>query len=66
MDSWQDCVFLVSNEHDFFLLASITKPLKSHIHSFGSELYNCVIDYAVGNNVVKFNWCWTLDVAHFM
>ena len=22
--------------------------------------------YAVGANVVKLNWCWTLDVAHFM
>ena len=49
-----------------FLSASITKPIKAHVHSFGSALYNFVSDDAVGNNVVKLNCCCTLDVVHFM
>ena len=66
MDSRQDCVLFASNEHDFFLLTSITKPIKAHVHSVGSALHNCVSDDIVGNNDVKLNWCWTLDVAHFI
>ena len=66
MDSQNDCVVLVSNEHEFFLSELITKPIKSHVHSFGPALYNCVSDDAVCDNVVKLNWCWTLDVARFM
>ena len=50
----------------FFLLTSITKPIKLHVHIFGSELYICVSYDAVGEYVVKLNWCWTLDVARFM
>ena len=65
MDIRQDCVFLVSNEHDCFL-ASITKPTKAHFHSFGSVLYNCVSADYVGGNIFKLNWCWNLVVAHFM
>ena len=49
-----------------FLSTSSTKPIKAHVHSFGSVLYNFFGDVAVGNNVVKLNWCWTLDVSHFM
>ena len=41
-------------------------PIKAHVHSFVYALYNCVSDDAVGANVVKLNWCWTLDVANFM
>ena len=66
MDSRQDCVFLVSNEHEMFFVVTDHKSNKKHVHSFGSVLYNCVSDDAVGDNVVKFNWCWTLDVVHLM
>ena len=66
MDSWQDFVFLVSNEHELFLSESITNPIKANVHSFGSTLYNCVSYDDVGDNVVKLNLCWTLDVEHFM
>ena len=52
--------------HMNFFPASITKPIKAHVHSFGSALYNCVSDDEVGDNVVKLNWCLTLDVAYFM
>ena len=45
---------------------SITKPIKAHVHSIGSAMYDCVTDDSVGENVVKLNWFWTLDVAHFM
>ena len=48
------------------LSASITNPINAHVHSFGYALYNCVSDDAVGENVFKLNWCWTLDVDHFM
>ena len=47
MESWKDCVFLVSNEHDF-LSTSIKNQIKAHVHSFGSVLYNCVSDDAFG------------------
>ena len=66
MDSWKDCIILTSNEHDFVLSTSTTNPIKAYVHSFGSALHNCVSDDAVSNNVVKLNWFWTLDVAHFM
>ena len=49
-----------------FLSKSITKPKKAHVHSFGYEFYNNFSDDAVGENVVKLNWCWTLDMDHFM
>ena len=66
MDSQKDCVLLVSNEHAILFFDIDTKQLKVHVNYFGSALYNCVSDDDVGDYVVKLNWCWTLDVEHFM
>ena len=59
-------VFLVSNELELFLLTSIMKLIKAHVRSFGYVLYNCGNDDDVGDNVVRFNLCCTLDETHFM
>ena len=66
MDTWRDCVSLVSNEREIVFLESITNTTKSDFHSFGSKLYNCVSDYATDDTVVELNRCWTSDVEHFM
>ena len=66
MGSRKDCVFLVSNEHEIVFVDIDHKANKLHVHIFGAVLYNCVSDDADGNNVVKLNCCWTLDVAHLM
>ena len=66
MDSRKDCVFIVSDERVTLLSTLITKPIKLHVCSFVSVLYNCVSDGTFGENVFKFNWCWTLDVSNFM
>ena len=66
MDSWKDCIILASNEHDFVLSTSTTNPIKAYVHRFGSVLHNCVSDDTIDGNFAKLNWCWTLDVAHFM
>ena len=66
MDSRKYFVFLFPMNMKLFLSTSITKPIKARVHSFESVLYNSVSDDAVGDNVVKLNWCWTLDVTHLM
>ena len=49
-----------------FLSELIAKPIKLHVHSFGSVLYNFGSDDTVGETVVKLHWFWILDVTHFM
>ena len=66
VDSWQDYVFLVYNEHEIVLSTSITKPIKVHVHSFGYALDKICSDDAVGNDVFKLIFCWTLDVENFI
>ena len=46
--------------------ASTTNQIKAHIRCFGYAMYNCARYDAIGENVVKFNWCWTLDMAYLM
>ena len=55
MDIWKEFVFLVSNEHEIYLVTSITNTIKENIHSFGYALYNCVSDDTIGENFVELN-----------
>ena len=42
------------------------KPIKVHVHIFGSVLYKCISDDTIGDTVVKLNFFGTLDMDHFM
>ena len=66
MNSWQDCIFLVSDGHEIIFGDIDHEANKTRVYSFGSALYNYVSYDALGENVVRLNCCCTLDVAHFM
>ena len=66
MDSWQDCVLLLQiNMKKNWRHQSGSQKI-TNVYIFAYVFYNCVGDDAVCDNVVKFNWCWTLDGDHFM
>ena len=66
MDSGQDCIFLVSDEHEIIFGDIDHEANKLHVCSFGSALYNYGSDDFIDENVVRLKWCCTLDVAYFM
>ena len=47
------------------LFDSITDPVKTHIHSFGSLLFYGVVDDAEGSGVISLDWCGWLGMVHF-
>ena len=57
---------LVSSILIFFLRSSISNPMKSHIHSFWSTLFYCIICNSHFCWVICLNGCWfILRVSHF-
>ena len=52
MVSWQIFVFHISDEHEIIFSELIAKPIKAHVHTFRSMLYNCVSDDTIGDTVV--------------
>ena len=48
---------------ELVLADAISHPVEAHIHGFGSFLFDCVIDDAVGTRVVGLNGCGRLIVA---
>ena len=48
------------------LADSISNPIESHVHCFGSFGFNSVVGDAFGDCVVGLNWGWAgLRMAHF-
>ena len=58
--------FLFPNDCKIVFFNIDHESKKAHVRRFGSVLYNCVSDDAVGDNVVKLNKCWNLDVKYLM
>jgi hypothetical protein len=44
----------------------IFDPVKSHVHDFGSLMFDGVVGNARGACIVGLNWCCLLGVAHFV
>lgn len=49
----------------FFLPDSVADPMEAHVHGFGSLLFACVVEDAMGCCVVRLDRCGRLRVAHF-
>ena len=51
---------------EFALFHSISNPVESNVHGFGSLCFDCVVGDSCSGGVVCLDWCWAqLLVAHF-
>ena len=48
------------------LFDAIFDPIKTHIHGFGSALFNCIVGDSGRTGIVSLDWCGRLWVPHIV
>ncbi len=51
---------------ELFVFDTILDPIESHVHGFGSLLFDLFVCKAVGRGIIDLDWGGRLWVAHFM
>ena len=62
----QVCFSRPPYEFELLLRLTISQPMESHIHGFGTFQLNFIVDYTLRGRVVRADRCACLRVSHFM